>query len=568
MAMQFNASSSLCYNPDSTALDYEQTTFMCAFYATGVGQGGAGVVMVVDDNINAWHILTLSGPAIEFRWKRSGTNGRWRTNISLNRWYWFAITYDRTGSADPTFYIRDLSTTNALASTSAGSPLDGTPSGTATTPTLGWAIGNLSGGTACFDGYISNVRIYNRILTLGELDTEFRRPGTITNGLSLFIDDRGADRSGSGRGATTVTNVTVVNGNGPGVFTGFNTPLWIPYSAAAASGAISGTSDGVASVTGALIGLGALSGTAAGIGAATGAALAIAFASGTSDGVGTVAGSLTGLGALAGTSDGLAATTALLTGLGALAGLSEGSATVTGNMINEFMSGLAEGLATVTGTLTGLGALSGLSDGLASVQGLLSALGALAGTSDGLATVTGLVNGLAALSGTSDGVATVAAVLNGLGALSGSSEGQATVTGVLLSEFISGLAAGLATVTGTLTATGALAGTSDGVASTLGALTAIAALSGQISAVANADGTLVGLGSLAGLVAGAGSVSGALTAIGALTGSADGLATATGYLNYEGEIIQIIANVTFANKPFGIAYFIPKTLGSAKFSSY
>jgi hypothetical protein len=339
----------------------------------------------------------------------------------------------------------------------------------------------------------------------------------------------------------------------------------------AASGgtsAISGTSSGVATTSASLTGRGALSGTSNGVATVAGDMVRIMLASGTASGAGTVTGALVGLGALSGTSSGAATVEAILAGLGALSGSSAGTATVTGSVLNDFISGLAQGLATVTGNLTGVGALSGSVAGLATAEAIISALGVLAGASSGLATVAGLVNGLAALSGTSNGLATVAGALAGLGALSGSSTGSATVTGSLLSEFMTGLAQGLATVSGNLTGVGSLSGVSNGAASTLGALTGIAAISGQISSVATAEGLLVGIGSLAGLVSGSASVSALLGAIAGISGSASGQATATGYLNYEGEIVQVIHSIAFSSQPFGIAYFIPKSIGSVQITSF
>lgn len=274
-------------------------------------------------------------------------------------------------------------------------------------------------------------------------------------------------------------------------------------------------------------------------------------------------------GAISGTSDGVATATAVLTGLGALAGTSDGVATALA-FLNGLVqiSGTSDGAATTAALLTALGALAGTSDGVGTVAGTMIAAMLASGSADGSASVSGALAGLGALAGTSDGLAAVTALLTGLGALSGSSAGQATVTGVLLSEFISGLAAGIATASGNLTGLGSLAGTSDGLASTLGALTGIAAMAGQISAVATTAGTLVGLGSMAGLVAGAADVQGLLGALAALSGSSAGSATATGSLEAAGVASPRIAVIAFSTAPFGIAYFIPKTLGSATFSSY
>jgi hypothetical protein len=132
--------------------------------------------------------------------------------------------------------------------------------------------------------------------------------------------------------------------------------------------------------------------------------------SGSSSGVATVSGSLTGSGALAGSSAGAAAVSGTLTGSGELVGTSSG-------------------VATVSGTLTGSGALSGSSAGVATVSGTATGSGELAGSVSGIVTVTGTLTGSGALTGSSAGVATVSGTVIGAGALAGSSAGVATVSG-------------------------------------------------------------------------------------------------------------------------------------------
>lgn len=188
---------------------------------------------------------------------------------------------------------------------------------------------------------------------------------------------------------------------------------------------------------------------------------------------------------IAGTSAGVATVSGTLVGIGVLAGTSAGVATVTGTLgeaASGAISGSSAGVATVTGTLKGRGALRATSDGVATVAGTLKATGALRGTSAGVATAAGILLATGVLSGASAGVATTSGVLKGRGVLAGTSAGVATVTGTLGEHqpgAIAGSSAGVATVTGTLRGTGVLTGTSAGVATVTGTIGNAAAVSAQ-----------------------------------------------------------------------------------------
>lgn len=129
-----------------------------------------------------------------------------------------------------------------------------------------------------------------------------------------------------------------------------------PYSKTAGGGLsqISGTSAGVGSQTGTLLGAGALAGTSAGVGSQTGTLQGAGTLAGTSAGVGDQAGALLGAGALAGTSAGVGSQTGALGGTAALAGTSAGTGSQAGTVLGAgALEGTSSGASTLTGSTIG-----------------------------------------------------------------------------------------------------------------------------------------------------------------------------------------------------------------------
>lgn len=181
--------------------------------------------------------------------------------------------------------------------------------------------------------------------------------------------------------------------------------------AAPAGAAISGSSAGVATASGAITADGALVGSSAGAATTTGTLAAPGDIVGSSAGAATTSGALTGSAAAAGSSAGAATTAGAVTGAGSLAGSSAGAATP-------------------TGTLAGAGAMEAAAAGTATVSGACDGFSACEGAAAGTATTSGAIAGTAAAVGTSAGVATGSATLLGAGALAGVAAGVATVFGV------------------------------------------------------------------------------------------------------------------------------------------
>jgi len=83
-------------------------------------------------------------------------------SISLNQWQFVSVTRETDGTVN--FYVGDTSTTPVLSGTADQD--SGTPVVEGTTNVI---IGNNSGGSRTFDGAISDLRIYDRILSVEEI---------------------------------------------------------------------------------------------------------------------------------------------------------------------------------------------------------------------------------------------------------------------------------------------------------------------------------------------------------------------------------------------------------------
>lgn len=162
--------------------------------------------------------------------------------------------------------------------------------------------------------------------------------------------------------------------------------------------------------------------------------------SGSTAGVATVAGTLVGRGALSGSTAGAATTAGVLRGRAVISASVAGTSTVTGTLrARGVLTGTIAGLSTTAATIRATGSLSGSAAGVASVTGTLTPpVGALSGTIAGTCTVTGTLQARGALSGTVAGTSTVTGTLTARGSLSGLITGTCTVTGTLTPPFTPG----------------------------------------------------------------------------------------------------------------------------------
>lgn len=149
---------------DTAAGSTEKMTFSAWIYKTGDGENNYGRILDFGDS--DLYVFTDTDDKIYIGAKWNGNNAvQWRTTetISLNTWAHVAITYDATSSSnDPKIYI------NGIAATV--SHFSGTKTG-AYYGIVGQDahIGNRNAGDRTFQGQLSDVAVWNSILTSDEV---------------------------------------------------------------------------------------------------------------------------------------------------------------------------------------------------------------------------------------------------------------------------------------------------------------------------------------------------------------------------------------------------------------
>jgi len=151
-------------NVDTTYITHHtKISFTAWVYVRGWGGNNLG--RIIDKRASGGtqvFLLFVSSTNAKLNFDRnfSTTLGEWVTptnSIALGNWYHVALTYDDSSvSNDPKIYINGISQVLTESST---------PVGTANTNTDSYIIGNRGDGLRGFDGYIEEVRLYNRILT-------------------------------------------------------------------------------------------------------------------------------------------------------------------------------------------------------------------------------------------------------------------------------------------------------------------------------------------------------------------------------------------------------------------
>jgi len=119
----------------------------------------------------------------------SGGLGRWRTNansLNASEWQCVAMTYDCSADTNiPSFYINSIKQAITTSSSPSGLAVD------ETTGNLDIGRDNVGNGQAWI-GEISQIQIFNRILSRGEITQLMYLPGSISNGLVAYLPLRGS----------------------------------------------------------------------------------------------------------------------------------------------------------------------------------------------------------------------------------------------------------------------------------------------------------------------------------------------------------------------------------------
>jgi hypothetical protein len=107
-------------------------------------------------------------------------NGQAQWNYGANdlTWNCHQITYDLQSTDPPRIYVNGVLQTDSITTPASGSSPN---------PGVGYSVGNVSAGTNTWQGQIAQVQIHNRILSKTELDACRRDPGSVLNGLRLWL---------------------------------------------------------------------------------------------------------------------------------------------------------------------------------------------------------------------------------------------------------------------------------------------------------------------------------------------------------------------------------------------
>ena len=169
MSIDFNSSGRAIYfGQINSVLNINNRTFSAWIKLTSsVSDIYNSIFSWMNDNTGG-RIYIRTTPRVAFYYKFSLGPGIWEattTNLSQNIWYHVLITYNNNSTTnDPSIYINGISQSVSEIST---------PNGSLPTETGSLILGNIYTETESytynFDGWIQDVRIYNRILSADEI---------------------------------------------------------------------------------------------------------------------------------------------------------------------------------------------------------------------------------------------------------------------------------------------------------------------------------------------------------------------------------------------------------------
>jgi hypothetical protein len=174
-------------------------------------EGGSTLIFGHDDSANtlSW-LAAFAGGGI----------GEWTFPATDGKWIPISLIYDKSlPGNDPQVRVNFLNVDNLTDANP--------PGGTASVPN-GYCVGNDSEQSSGWDGKIAHLQVFNRILPASERDACLQAPGSITNGLRLWLPMTNAndtnDCSGNGSHGTPTDLTTDITGpmltDQPGVLPG------------------------------------------------------------------------------------------------------------------------------------------------------------------------------------------------------------------------------------------------------------------------------------------------------------------------------------------------------------
>jgi hypothetical protein len=171
--------------------------------------GAEGTVFCLDEASNAIALYhdTNANTMVLYTFFDGSSNGYWTFPITDGVWQPIAITYDRSSGNAPIVRVNFVNVTV----THLGNP-DGDP----VPPDPGYCVGNTSAGNSAWNGKITQVQVFNRMLSPTECDACSKDPGSVRHALRLWLPMTSAtdvgDRSGHGFDGT---GTSLETGSGP-----------------------------------------------------------------------------------------------------------------------------------------------------------------------------------------------------------------------------------------------------------------------------------------------------------------------------------------------------------------
>jgi hypothetical protein len=230
----FDGLDSRLMKTDADVLAGSSNITVCVWvWAAGLGENNLGTILRLDEDGSAI-LLGHPSSANTLHWvgKFTGGNGEWTFPVTDGTWRPVSVTYNKSNPAnDPVARVNFADVTE----TEVASP---NPMGSPQAINTGYCVGNDSTQVRTWNGKIAHLQVFDRILSTTEQDAALQAPGSIRNGLRLWLPMNSAtdvnDRSGNGLNGTATTLFTDISGpmvtGQPGVLPG-DTILnagWVP----------------------------------------------------------------------------------------------------------------------------------------------------------------------------------------------------------------------------------------------------------------------------------------------------------------------------------------------------